>query len=367
MAADAGFEPWMAVGRVRSGSASKLIRIGNRLDFALHVGATRLLDRHGLHSRRATEAFIRRAESLNPDIIHLHNIHGYYLHYPTLFQWLRTAGNPIVWTLHDCWPITGHCAFFSEADCWRWRSTCGNCPLRRSYPASWMADRSAASLNDRQKAFSGIPNLTIVAVSHWLDSIVAESYLSQYPRVVIPNGIDTTVFRPSAPKSSRQLILGVASRWDSRKGLDHFVALRRLLPPEWHIRLIGLTPAAIRRLPEGIEGLPPIADPETLAAHYSRATVFVCPTRGEANNMTKMEALACGTPVVTYDSGGAAEGISPATGAVVSTPSPEALAQAILNLPPIDSKTCRETAVRTFSASRNLGSYFSLYRSMLDT
>lgn len=368
MAAGRGMRSVIAAGRpCADGSASELMRVGGRIDFAVHALATRLADRHGLHSRAATLRFIAEAERLDPHIVHLHNIHGYYLHLPTLADWLRGAGRPVVWTLHDCWALTGHCAFFNACDCTRWQTQCHHCPMRRSYPASWLLDRSAANHRLKKRLFATLPGLTIVCVSRWLDSVVAQSYLRDIPRRVIPNGIDTSVFHPCAPKAPADapLLLGVASHWDERKGLADFVRLRTDLPAHWRIRLIGLTQAQIRSLPQGIEGMGRIASAGHLAAHYSEATVFANATKAESSCMTKMEALACGTPVVTYAAGGGAEGVPPEVGAAVAPGDYGALKRAVKDSPSrYNPDACRAAALRNFDMQRNLYAYFDLYETL---
>ena len=369
MAAARGIDARMAVGRPNGRSASQLLRIGSRADILTHVAATRIADRHGLHSRAATRRFVRVAEELCPDVVHLHNIHGYYLHLPTLFDWLRGSGVPVVWTLHDCWPLTGHCAFFNAAGCTRWQQECHHCPLLRDYPASLLLDRSRQNHALKRRLFTSLPDLTLVCVGSWLDSIVAQSYLRDVPRTVIPNGVDTDVFAPCAPKAPADspLLLGVAAHWEARKGLDTFVRLRRELPAHWRMRLVGLDSRRLRSLPPGIEGLGRIDSERALAAHYSEATVFVNPSSAECNNITKMEALACGTPVVAYDAGGAGEGIGPEAGRVCRAGCFDDLCSAIAESAQgrLRPEACRDTALRLFDMRRNLEAYFTLYASLL--
>jgi len=371
MAHARGIDAHLAVGRPNGSRAAHLMRIGSYASMAIHLAATRIADRHGLHSRPATLKLIHEAEALNPDIIHLHNIHGYYLHIPTLFGWLRGTGRPVVWTLHDCWTMTGHCSFFSTADCARWRTGCHDCPLRSQYPASLLFDRSEANYALKRRLFTSVPQLTLVSVSQWLDSVVAQSFMRDVPRCVIPNGIDLTTFRPCAPKAPGHspLLLGVASQWDSRKGLDTFMWLRTQLPAHWRIRLIGLRKAQIRQLPDGIEGLLHISNAAELARHYSEATVFANPSLAEANNITKMEALACGTPVVTYAAGGAAEGINPGTGIAVAPGDGGALAAAVATAAngSFTAENCREAAISNYDMNLTLAGYFRLYEKLSPT
>ena len=367
MAISHGIDSYIAVGRQSGKSASHTISIGNKADTAVHWAATRLADRHGLHSRHATRRFITAAERLDPDIIHLHNIHGYYLHYPTLFEWLRGTGKPVVWTLHDCWSLTGHCAFFNAASCERWLTECHHCPLRGEYPASWLADRSAANHAIKRKVFTSMTDMTLVCVGRWLDSVVARSYLGHLPRRVIGNGIDTALFHPCAPKASAPLILGVASHWEPRKGLDTFLRLRRELPDSWRMRLIGLDDKQRKQMPGGIEAFGRTGSVRELAAHYSEASVFVNASLAEGNCVTKMEALACGTPVVTYDAGGAGEDIPSDAGAVVAPGRFDLLRDAVQAAAcgAYSAEACRAAAIAHFDMHTTLENYFNLYTDLL--
>ncbi|MDE6286484.1 MAG: glycosyltransferase, partial [Muribaculaceae bacterium] len=340
-----------------------------RADMAVHLAATRLADRHGLHSRRATRRFVEQAEAMAPDVVHLHNIHGYYLHLPTLFEWLRACGHPVVWTLHDCWAMTGHCAFFPPQGCERWAGGCHGCTGKASYPACRGACRSVANYRLKQQLFTSLGRVMLVPVSRWLDGVVERSFMRELPRRVVYNGIDLETFRPDTSlraSAGSPLLLGVASRWDARKGFDRFLELRRMLPPEWRLRLIGLDGRKLRSLPPGIEGQPRIADAATLARHYAEATVLAVPSGAEGNNITKMEALACGTPVVTFDSGGAPEGIDTSTGAVIPVGDIASMAEAIMAARGAYSAAdCRDAACRLFDRNEMFNKYIDIYNSLL--
>ena len=190
-------------------SASDLIRIGNDWDVRLHGLRSRVFDDHGFGSRRATEAFIREAEKLNPTVVHLHNLHGYYLNIDVLFRWLARSGVPVVWTLHDCWPFTGHCAHFTFAGCARWKTGCFSCPQTRSYPSSFLFDRSRRNWERKRELFSAVKNLTLVPVSDWLAGLTKESFLGNKKIVRIFNGTDTETF---SPKSSAARAFGARAK-----------------------------------------------------------------------------------------------------------------------------------------------------------
>lgn len=367
MTTDAGCVSALAGGR-RNGSQARWIPIGSRADMAVHWMATRMADRHGLHSRAATRSFLRQVEDFDPTVVHLHNLHGYYLHIPTLFDWLRSSGLPVVWTLHDCWTMTGHCAFFPPEGCRHWERGCRDCPNTSCYPACHGVARAAANYRLKESLFTSLPRVVLVPVSHWLDSVVEHSFLRELPRRVIYNGIDLTTFAPQpglrAPASS-PLLLGVASRWDSRKGFHHFAELRRLLPARWRIRLIGLDEGKMRKLPRGIEGLPRIADATTLSRHFAEATVFANPSRAEGNNITKMEALACGTPVVTFNTGGAPEGIDPQVGDVIPHGRIDLMARSIEAWGKTQpAEACRNVAAGLFDRHKMFHQYMNLYNEL---
>lgn len=367
-----GWESWIAYGRGTPTSQSNLIRIGNDLDMRLHGLQSRLLDNHGLASSKATRDFIERVKEVGPDVIHLHNIHGYYLNYPVLFDFLKSYGRPIVWTLHDCWPFTGHCAYYDFANCGRWQTECRDCPQLRSYPASVWRDRSTRNFNEKKKAFTGVDNLTFVPVSDWLGGELSKSFLKDYPSVTIHNGIDLGVFAPSAiadgENDGTKVVLGVASVWDKRKGLDEFVRLRELLPERYMIMLIGLSQEQISSLPDGITGIRRTENVGQLTDLYSMADVFVNPTLEDNFPTTNIEALACGTPVITYRTGGSPEAIDGSCGMVVDYRDVEALAKSITTVcetKPFTAEACRQRAERFYDKNLVFKEYINLYNAIL--
>lgn len=302
-----GIDVTVAKGRRGDRAGVDNLTIGTRLDTAVHGLATRLLDRHGLASKRATGRFCDRIEALAPDVIHLHNIHGYYLHFPTLMRRLAAMDTPVYWSLHDCWAFTGHCPVFSWPGgcCDGWRRGCGSCPLRGYYPVSWGADRSAANLRAKAEAFTSVPRLTLLPVSEWLDSLLGDSVLAPVPRKVVKIDLDTDTFKPTG-EPSRLRVLGVAAVWNPLKGLDFFKRLRRVLPEEVEIRLVG---GFRGKAPEGMDMAGTVSSRSDMAREYSEATVLVNPTYADNLPMVNREALACGCPVVTRLTGGTVEGL----------------------------------------------------------
>lgn len=346
--------------------------IGGRADELVHVGATRLLDRHGLASRRATRRLVEQIRSdIRPDLIHLHNLHGYYLNYPELLRYLASADVPVVWTLHDCWPYTGHCGFYDAAGCDRWRTGCHSCPSRRVYPSA-LVSRSEANYSLKRRLFTSLgPRLHIVTPSRWLAGQVAESFLRDTPVRVIPNGIDLDVYRPTLAKEPLS-VLGVAAPWTPLKGLDDFAELRRLLPPEYEITMVGLGPAQLRRMPRlhrGIRGIGRINTAEGLAREYSRAAVYVNLTYQDNYPTVNLEAMACGTPVVTYAAGGSGEAVTAATGTVVPTGDVAAAAAAVRRIAGGDmaavSAACRRRAEEHFGSDKCMREYLDMFKNIL--
>ena len=371
MAIDAGWESYIAYGRRMKGepqSVSRLIKIGGRNHVNLHALSTRVFDNHGLCSHRETLDFVRQIDELRPDIVHLHNIHGYYLNYEVLFDYLARTGLPVVWTLHDCWPFTGHCAYFDSANCSRWQTGCFDCPLKAQYPASRVFDRSRQNYIDKLRAFTRLSDLHIVGVSQWVKDTVAQSFLKDYPAYVIRNGIEPRPLDDVAREP--KLLLGCASVWDERKGLKSFFELRRMLPADYRIVLIGLTPSQIRNLPAGIEGHQRISDRASLRQWFQRAAVFVNPSVSENLPVTNLEVQDCGTPVVCYDSGGMRETVSPRSGIVVPQGDIDALAAAIrrVTLSPesFSAEDCRRNVRENFDSAVNYRAYIQLYESLVD-
>lgn len=367
-----GWESWIAYNRGIPQSPSNLIKIGNDWDMQLHGLQTRLFDNHGLASIGTTKKFIKDIERIEPDIIHLHNIHGYYLNYPLLFDYFKRWGGPIVWTFHDCWPYTGHCAYYDFAGCERWQTGCHNCPQLRSYPSSLMADRSRLNYVDKYNAFTGCQNMRLVAVSDWLNYELNTSFFKGYPISTIHNGIDLSIFKPthtSNKNENTKLILGVASIWEARKGLEEFYELRNLLPYNYAIVLVGLSKSQIASLPDGITGIRRTENIDQLVKLYSEADVFANPTLEDNYPTTNLEALACGTPVVTYNTGGSPEAVTHDTGIIVKKRDVKGLADAIMKITTDHHNyypaQCRDRALNNFDQNICFQKYIDLYQSLI--
>lgn len=302
------------------------IRIGSDFDVKRAALECRLLDNAGFSSRKVTEKFVEWAEAWQPDIVWMHNLHGYYINIEVLFTWLKR--HPEIekkWTLHDCWAFTGHCAYFTMADCDKWKTHCENCPQRGQYPKSLFRDDSSRNFDRKKAAFSGVLNLTLITPSQWLADLVGESFLKEYSVEVHYNSIDTDVFKPT-PSDFRQrfhledkfVILGVANIWSERKGYDDFLKLAEMLDGRYRIVLVGLSEKQRKNLPANIIGLGRTGSQKELAEIYTTADVFVNPTYEDNFPTVNLEAEACGTPVITYDTGGCRETIRMEKSTVIS-------------------------------------------------
>ena len=289
------------------------VRIGSKIDVQLHGLKARLCDGCGFGSRKATKKFIEWVKEYNPDIIHLHNIHGYYINVEVLFDYLRYCGKKIIWTLHDCWAFTGHTAYCDSINCLKWIQGCDSCPLLNEYPKSYI-DRSLINWQKKRELFTGIPNLVIVTPSQWLKNMVADSYLSSYYTIVVNNGIDTSIFRPFFSKKTQKysfddkfVVLGVASSWDDMKGLSDYVRLSSMLDKRFLVVLVGLTEKQIKLLPSTIMGIKRTTSLRELADLYNSADIFLNLTYCDTYPTVNLEAVACGLRIVTYKTGGSSE------------------------------------------------------------
>jgi glycosyltransferase involved in cell wall biosynthesis len=347
------------------------------IDCYEHVFESRLFDNHGLASRHATRSFLNRSDKIKPDLIHLHNIHGYFLNYKHLFSYIQKKGIPIVWTLHDCWTFTGHCSYFSLCGCYRWKTGCYSCPQKSSYPKSILWDRSKNNFLDKKESFLSVSNLTIVSVSKWLDSLVAQSFLSGFNHIVIHNGINTSLFAPAGDEIRNRLgvspnnllLLGVANIWSKRKGLRDFIRLSESLSNQDKIVLIGLTKKQISSLPHNIIGIERTESAQQLANYYSAADLFLNLTYEDNYPTTNLESISCGTPCLTYQTGGSPESITPETGFVVPQGDLNAVLQCIemvkKNGKQFYTAKCRNYALSHFRQEDRFQEYIALYNKIL--
>lgn len=378
-----GWKSFIAYSYGRDGikpCSSELVPVGNKWSVAWHGVVTRLFDRHGLASGRATKDFIRKIDEIKPDIVHIHNIHGYFLNYKELFDYFSRRNIPVVWTVHDCWLYTGHCYYYSYIRCDRWKNGCGNCPQKRKFPASLIFDRSAQNFIDKKKAFTSMPKnlLTIVPVSDWIRNEMKDSFFKDYPFRVIHNGIDLSVFDIYDTESvkqkyglqNRHILLGLASIWSEEKGLNDFIKLAGMLNDDEVIVLVGITPEERKMLPDNVVGIGRTENIRQLAELYAAADVFINPTWQDNYPTVNLEAIACGTPVVTYRTGGSIEVITEDTGMIVEQGDVNGLMDAarIIEHNGKDrySGACRKYALEHFRKEDRYEDYFRLYDELLN-
>lgn len=377
LAIDSGWKSYIACDRKITNSSSIILKVGNVASRISHGAVSRLFDAQGLGSVIATYRLVNKIKKIRPDIIHLHNIHGYYINYRILFSFLKEYKAPIVWTLHDCWSFTGHCSHFDLIGCNKLETECSKCPQKGEYPKSY-TDFSRRNFKLKKKAFTGCDNLTIVPVSHWLENLVKESFLKDYRTKVIYNGIDTDVFsiqnnagevRAKYGIKSKYVVLGVASPFTQRKGFVDFIELSKTLP-EYGIVLVGLNSAQKKQLPENIVGIERTQDVGELASLYSCADVFVNMTYEDNFPTTNLEAMACGTPVVTYKTGGSPEALDAETGIVVEKGNLADVCDAVetvcRNRKASYIEACRNRVVRLFNKNDRFREYIDLYDNLLD-
>jgi len=360
----------VAYGRGDAPKEINSFKIGNDFDNYMHVAMTRILDMHGFGSKRATMEFIKKAEEYNPDVIHIHNIHGYYINIEILFNYLKKVNKPIVWTLHDCWAFTGHCAYFDYAQCDKWKVCCNNCQQSNEYPKSVIVDNSKKNYETKKRLFNGLGNMVIVTPSIWLSDLVKQSFLKKYDLAVINNGINLDIFRRTASDfreknsiKNKTLVLGVANIWDRRKGLEDFVKLSEIADEKkFKFCLVGLNKKQLQKIPTNIIGITRTNNIRELVEIYSAADIFFNPTYEDNYPTTNLEALSCGTPVVTYDTGGSAESIlkSGNYGAIIPKRNYEDVLKIDKEKFVYDMKFKRK-----FSVEMMLAQYLQLYKNMI--
>lgn len=344
-----------------------VIKIGDKFNIYTDALMTRLTDRAGFYSRRATEELIEKIKRYDPDIIQLHNLHGYYINIEILFEYLKKAKKPVVWLLHDCWSFTGHCAHFEYAGCDKWIKGCEKCSQSGFYPKSYV-DSSQKNYELKKRLFTSIENMTIVTPSKWLAELVKQSFFAKYPVDVIYNGIDLEVFKPRQSDfrkkyglENKKIILGVASIWTERKGLSDLIDLSKKLDESYKIVIVGKAKKV--KIPTNMIYIERTKSQEELAEIYSAADVFINPTFEDNFPSVNIEALACGTPVITYRTGGSPEAVDEICGAVTDERTPESILNTIkmLEKKRLRSDDCVMRAASEYDKTRKYMEYVSLY------
>lgn len=379
-----GWESYIAYSRGRDGikpCQSQLVPVGDKWSVRWHGVMTRLFDRHGLASTRATKAFIEEIKRIGPDVIHIHNIHGYFLNYRMLFDYLASANIPVIWTVHDCWLYTGHCYHYAYAGCDKWQTHCTHCPQKTAFPASYLVDRSSQNFTDKRDAFNGVPKslMRFVTVSHWMRDEMSRSFLKGYDYQVIHNGIDTEVFAPCDTtivkqkyglEGKRHILLGVASIWSDEKGLSEFKYIASQLKEDEALVMVGVSEEVRASLPKNIVAISRTENIQQLAQLYAASDVFINPTWQDNYPTVNLEAIACGTPVVTYRTGGSIESVTPDTGLVVEQGDKEGLLKVARVVASRGKEyyalRCRAYALANFRKEDRYADYLRLYDEMLE-
>lgn len=324
---------------------------------------------YGFNSKVLTEKLLRQLDNIRPDIVHLHNLHGHNCDLEILLRYFKERRTKMFWTFHDCWAFTAYCPHFDLAKCNKWKTGCAHCPQFRKY--SFFFDRSSSLYQRKRELLSGL-DLTIITPSQWLADLTKQSFLQNYPVKVIHNGIDLTIFKPThsdfrekhSIPTEKAILLGVAFDWGRRKGLDVFTELAaRLDPDKYQIVLVGTNDCIDRQLPPQIISVHRTANQRELAEIYTAADLFVNPTREEVFGLVNVEALACGTPVLTFRTGGSPECIDNTCGAVVDCDDVDALEREIIRISEERPFTCEDCLARAkqFDAQARYMEYVELY------
>ena len=323
---DTGNEAFVLYGRGINQRNNEAYKFTSNLEIYKHVLITRLLDKHGLSSNDDTNFLIEKIREYSPDIIHLHNIHGYYLNYEMLFEFLVKYNRPVVWTLHDCWCFTGHCAYFTMCNCNKWKIECKDCVQKKRYPISWFVDNSQKNYLAKKRAFTSLAKdkLVLVTPSVWLRDLVEQSFLKKYRVKVIRNGVnlsDYNVKRERNVSEYRKKIIAVAYPWGERKGLSHVIEIANKIPDDILFTVVGLTNKQKELFPKktNLILLNKTNNKSELISLYNEADVFVNTTLEDNYPTVNLEALAAGLPVITYPTGGSAESVNMMGGAVTDS------------------------------------------------
>ena len=372
LAISQGWESYIAYGREARGSQSRLIKIGSKWDVNFHAIGSILTDRHGLFSRYATKRFLQQVDIIQPDVVHLHNLHGYYINVPMLLRYLKQKNIPTVITMHDFWLMTGHCAYINQS-CDRWKTGCGNCPRLNQYPAAKF-DNTKANWKWKASLFIDMPNVTLVPVSYWLGRYVDESLLKNAKQNVIYNGIDTNVFKPfdggasvGGVDWSKFTIMAIATRWTEANGYQDVMKLSSILPDNCQIVMVGLDEQQMSNLPKNIIGFRKTESFTQLQELYTKSDVIFNPNREVTFGLVTAEAMACGTPAIVLRDTAGEELVDEQTGYVID--SVEEVPELISTINQVDknymSKACRDRVRELFNAEKQFQKYIDLYNRLI--
>lgn len=364
-----GISNYIAYGRGEIFDSERDYMFGSRTEILMHGALTRLTDKTGLYSKNGTLQLLEFLDRVKPNIIQLHNLHGYYLNYEILFQYIKSHNITTVWTLHDCWAYTGHCTHYTFVRCDQWKSQCYRCTQQRRYPTCWFKGNVKENYERKRRAFTGVENLTLVTPSKWLADQTKYSFLKGYETKVINNGIDLKLFRVKGKTDiskyhipDKKIVLGLASTWGDRKGESDFIRLAAMLSPEYVVVMVGLSSQKIKKLPSNVIGIEHTENVEDLVDIYNAAEIFLNLTYEDNFPTTNLEAMACGTSVLTYRTGGSPESITKEVGYVV----PVGDVQAVRDIVVAHRKNhqtilaCRENALK-YDKNDRFNEYVELY------
>lgn len=373
LAISQGWESYIAYGREARRSRSRLIKIGSKWDVNFHAIGSILTDRHGLFSKFATKRFLQQVDIIQPDVVHLHNLHGYYINVPMLLRYLKQKNIPTVITMHDFWLMTGHCAYINQS-CDRWKTGCGNCPRLNQYPSAKF-DNTKANWKWKASLFVDMPNVTLVPVSYWLGRYVDESLLKNVKQNVIYNGIDTNVFKPFDGGASvvgvdwsKFTIMAIATRWTEANGYQDVMKLSSIIPDNSQIIMVGLDGQQMSNLPKNIIGFRKTESFTQLQELYTKSDVIFNPNREVTFGLVTAEAMACGTPAIVLRDTAGEEIVDEQTGFVVDTI--EGVIDLIPRIRALEKKkmsdACRFRVNELFNADKQYQKYIDLYNAVIN-
>ena len=362
-------------GRKKDSSNAISMRFTGDIGNVTHAIGTYLFDDHGFHNAMETKRMLKDLDEFNPDIVHLHNLHGYYVHVGVLFDYLKRKNKKVIWTLHDCWSFTGHCAHYDGIGCDKWKSKCYDCPITNEYPFSWNKHNVTKNYERKKEVFTSIKdNLTIVTPSYWLEEQVKQSFLKECHVMTIHNGINLNDFKYTESSFREKyhledsfIVLAVASVWDMTKGIEDLKELANSLPENIKLVVVGGTLSSNTTTIENALCIPRTNTVKELCEIYSASDAFINLTKQDTFPTVNIEALACGLPVITYKTGGSPEILTEKTGIVVEKNNIEKMKEVLIELAKNNSfkiEDCIEVASH-YSLDKMYESYLGLYKKVM--
>lgn len=371
-----GEEVFVAYGRGQMSAEHNTMKIETKVGNYVHALMTRITDKTAFYSKKATGRLLHLLDDFNPDVIHIHNLHGYYLDIQMLFEYVKMKDIPTVCTLHDCWMFTGHCSHFTSAACDKWIEGCYSCPQKKEYPASYVMDNSSSNYIKKKECFTNVPHMRLITPSNWLKDLVKQSFLAEYPCEVIYNGLETDLYKPNLDNDVREkyqlgnkkIVLGVANVWTVTKGYDDFLELSDLLDDTYQIIMVGLSEKQIKNLPRNIIGIERTNNKKELIDLYSAADVYFNASVQETMGLTTAESTMCGTPVIVYNATAIPESVSKQNGVIVEPHDLHRVVDAIHMLE-INKQTYYQQCIvygKRFRKEFSDEKYYSVYKDMIN-